>query len=133
MRDLLEVAVALIERKGRFFLQQRPEAATVFPGLWECPGGKVEAGETPEEALRRELMEELDWVPDRVQPLPPLLHSYETYAVRLHPFRCSGDAAPRAELAWGWFTADESLRLPLPAATRELFSRGVHVFTGHAH
>lgn len=52
------VAVALIDADGRVLVQRRP-AGKMFEGLWEFPGGKVEPGETPEEALVRELEEEL--------------------------------------------------------------------------
>jgi 8-oxo-dGTP diphosphatase len=52
------VAVALIDADGRVLVQQRP-AGKMFEGLWEFPGGKVEPGETPEDALVRELEEEL--------------------------------------------------------------------------
>jgi 8-oxo-dGTP diphosphatase len=52
------VAAALVDTDGRVLLQQRPPGKTLA-GLWEFPGGKVEAGETPEAALIRELEEEL--------------------------------------------------------------------------
>lgn len=52
------VAAALVEADGRVLVQQRPEG-TSLAGLWEFPGGKLERGETPEEALVRELEEEL--------------------------------------------------------------------------
>ena len=55
---LLVVAVALVDADGRVLLQQRPPGKPMA-GLWEFPGGKVEAGETPEAALVRELEEEL--------------------------------------------------------------------------
>lgn len=55
---LVVVAAALVDRDGRLLVQQRPEG-TPMAGLWEFPGGKLEAGETPEQALIRELAEEL--------------------------------------------------------------------------
>src|SRR5580658_6418442 len=55
---ILVVAVALVDADGRVLLAQRPEGKNMA-GLWEFPGGKVEAGERPEEALIRELGEEL--------------------------------------------------------------------------
>ncbi|PZQ24702.1 MAG: 8-oxo-dGTP diphosphatase MutT [Sphingopyxis macrogoltabida] len=55
---LMVVAVAMVDRDGRILVQQRPEGRAMA-GLWEFPGGKLEAGETPEQALVRELAEEL--------------------------------------------------------------------------
>ncbi|UYY58607.1 (deoxy)nucleoside triphosphate pyrophosphohydrolase [Sphingomonas sp. S2-65] len=55
---LLVVAAAMIDPEGRVLVQRRP-AGTPMAGLWEFPGGKVEAGEVPETALARELEEEL--------------------------------------------------------------------------
>jgi 8-oxo-dGTP diphosphatase len=58
-RSPVEVAVGvLIDRKGQFLLTSRP-AGKVYAGYWEFPGGKLEAGETVQQALRRELQEEL--------------------------------------------------------------------------
>jgi 8-oxo-dGTP diphosphatase len=56
--SLVVVAAALIDRDGRLLVQQRPEGRPMA-GLWEFPGGKLEPGETPEQALIRELAEEL--------------------------------------------------------------------------
>lgn len=55
---LIVVAAALVDRDGRLLVQQRPEGLSMA-GLWEFPGGKLEPGETPEQALIRELEEEL--------------------------------------------------------------------------
>jgi len=55
---MVKVVAAVIEQGGRFLLARRPEGGP-YGSLWEFPGGKVEPGETPEEALQRELKEEL--------------------------------------------------------------------------
>lgn len=106
---MTDVALALMRRGDRWFLQRRDPANPVLPGLWEFPGGKVEVGETPEEALARELLEEVGLVLRVARP-GPILEGM----VRLHPFLVDTEGDPRAELAWGWFTADEMLRLPIP-------------------
>lgn len=107
----MDVALALVHREGRYLLQRRAVSNPVLPGLWEFPGGKVESGETVLEALGRELQEEVGMRAVTAQPLPPLEGS-----MRLHPFRVTAVGDPRTPLAWGWFTAPEILRLPIPPA-----------------
>ncbi|WP_243287865.1 NUDIX domain-containing protein [Geothrix terrae] len=115
---MTEVALAAIQSGGRWFLQRRGLSNPVMPGLWEFPGGKVEASESPLDALRRELMEEVGMKLDAATALPTL-----EGPVRLHPFVIHGVGAPRTELAWGWFTLEEMARLPIPPANGELIRR----------
>ncbi|WP_257309535.1 NUDIX domain-containing protein [Geothrix fuzhouensis] len=112
---MIEVALALIREEGRYFLQRRGATNPVLPGLWEFPGGKVEPSETPLAALRRELLEEVGMDLGEATALPVL-----EGAVRLHPFLCEGPGRPRTELAWGWFTLREMVKLPIPPANAEL-------------
>lgn len=114
------VAIALLRREGRWFLQRRDLPAAHLPGFWEFPGGKVEAGETPEAALRRELMEELSWTPAALKELAAITHAYPDREVTLHPFVAEGPGLPRTALAWGWFTANEAARLRVPEANMPL-------------
>lgn len=101
--------MALLACGQRWFLQRRAESNAVLPGLWEFPGGKVEAGETPEAALRRELREEVSLDPQGVR-----LWLVVDGTVRLRVFEVDAAGAPRTSLSWGWFTATEIARLPLP-------------------
>jgi 8-oxo-dGTP diphosphatase len=83
-RDPVDVAVGvLIDAEGRFLLTSRPEGK-VYAGHWEFPGGKVEPGETVEQALRRELHEELGITIGAAQPWQVTLHDYTHALVRLH-------------------------------------------------
>jgi 8-oxo-dGTP diphosphatase len=95
---MVEVAVAVLERPdGAFLLAQRPRGR-VYAGWWEFPGGKIEAGETPEAALARELQEELGVGVGRAYPWITREHTYSHARVRLHFFRVvewSGE--PRAK------------------------------------
>ena len=60
----VEVALAMLQREGRWLMQLRDEIPTIVaPGCWGLFGGHLEAGETPEQALRRELLEEISWQP----------------------------------------------------------------------
>ncbi len=86
---VLVVACALVDADGRVLIAQRPEGKQLA-GLWEFPGGKVEGGETPEEAVVRELKEELD-VETKVACLAPLTfasHSYESFHLLMPLFVC---------------------------------------------
>ena len=76
-RLLLVVAAALVDGAGRVLVTQRPEGKALA-GLWEFPGGKVEAGERPEEALARELGEELG-ITTAVTDLAPLTFASHAY------------------------------------------------------
>ena len=83
-RSAVDVAVGvLIDGAGRFLLCTRP-AGKVYAGYWEFPGGKLEAGETVEQALRRELREELGIRIGAPQPWRIELVDYEHARVRLH-------------------------------------------------
>lgn len=118
--NALRVGVAAIHAGGRFFLQRRAPGAKVLPGLWEFPGGKVEANETPAEALLRELREEIAWAPERTEPLAVERYSYPEFDLELNLFLCEGVSSPRTHLAWGWFTTSEMAALPRPEANRRL-------------
>lgn len=81
----LQVAVGLIRRGESYLLGSR---APDRPGggIWEFPGGKLRAGESPERALRRELAEELGIRVVAAEPYPAFDHAQPEYAVRLYPF-----------------------------------------------
>lgn len=119
---MIRVALAAIHEGGRFFLQRRAPGSKVFPGLWEFPGGKIEEGETPREALLRELREELDWTPDSAEPLAAVVHAYPGLEVELNLFLCEGVSRPRTALAWGWFEPIEAAELPVPGGSRRLIA-----------
>ena len=76
------VAAAVIDRRGRVLIAQRP-AGKHLAGMWEFPGGKVEAGETRTAALERELREELGIAIGAPRPLLRIRHSYSYGAVLL--------------------------------------------------
>lgn len=83
-RQAVEVAVGvLIDREGRFLLTSRPDGKP-YAGYWEFPGGKLEAGETVEQALRRELHEELGITIGPAEPWKTEMFDYPHALVRLH-------------------------------------------------
>lgn len=121
---VLVSAVALIDIDGRVLLAQRPEGKSMA-GLWEFPGGKVEAGETPEEALIRELHEELA-IDTRASCLAPLTfasHSYETFHLLMPLFACrrwEGSVTPQEGQQLSWVRPQNLRDYPMPPADEPL-------------
>lgn len=103
----LPVVCALIEdAAGRVLVAQRP-AHKHLALKWEFPGGKVEAGETPERALIREIGEELGCAIDGLRPLPRSRHDYGAVRIEMIPFVCQLTAGsppphPREHAAVRW-------------------------------
>ena len=100
------VAAVIEDASGRVLLAQRP-AHKHLALKWEFPGGKVDAGESPEVALARELHEELGIAIENLRPLPRFTHDYGTVVIDMIPFVCRlvpGSAAPHAhehaDLRW---------------------------------
>jgi 8-oxo-dGTP diphosphatase len=120
MKMVLVSAVALIDPDGRVLLAQRPEGKSMA-GLWEFPGGKIEAGETPEVALIRELQEELGintWE-SCLAPLTFASHSYDDFHLLMPLFACrkwDGTPQSREDQALKWVHASQLRDYPMPAA-----------------
>ena len=115
---LLVVACALVDADRRVLIAQRPEGKS-FAGLWEFPGGKVEAGETPEAALNRELEEELG-VATRTACLAPLTfvsHAYENFHLLMPLYVCrkwTGLPHAREHIALKWVRPQLLRDYPMP-------------------
>ena len=104
MTKITEVAAAVIERPGEFLLAQRPEGKP-YPGYWEFPGGKIEAGEDPRAGLVRELREELGIEVRHATPWITRVYAYTHATVRLHFFRVhawEGEPQPLEDQAIRW-------------------------------
>ncbi len=120
MKLVLVSAVALIDADGRVLLAQRPEGKALA-GLWEFPGGKVEAGERPEEALIRELKEEvgIDTWSSCLAPLTFASHTYEDFHLLMPLFACrrwQGTPQPREGQRLAWVRPRDMGRYPMPPA-----------------
>lgn len=91
------VCLVLQDCTGAVLATQRP-AYKRLGLMWEFPGGKIEAGENPESALIREIVEELCLKLEVVRPLPPVIHSYDFGHIRLHPFLSLCEKRPQFKL-----------------------------------
>lgn len=128
---LLVVAAALIDGSGRVLVQQRAPHRSMA-GLWEFPGGKIEEGESPEQALTRELAEELGIViaPDAFEPLAfssDTLGDRPLLLLLYHARKWVGEPRALDASAIDWVTVDEMRALDMPPADLPL----VEALAGH--
>ena len=123
---LLVSAAALIDTDGRVLLAQRPEGKSMA-GLWEFPGGKIETGETPEDALIRELEEELaiSTVTSCLAPLAFASHDYPDNHLILLLYACrrwQGEPVHQEGGNIAWVRAARLRDYPMPPADLPLIS-----------
>ncbi len=121
---LVVVVAAVVERDGRFLVTQRAPGAHLG-GCWEFPGGKCESGESLHDALRREMLEELDVRIDIDELLDTVDHVYPDRTVRLHFYRChlKGELRPRQEQATRWVARTALASLEFPPADAALIAK----------
>jgi 8-oxo-dGTP diphosphatase len=120
LKLVLVSAAVLIDGDGRVLIAQRP-AGKQMGGLWEFPGGKLEAGESPETALVRELAEELGIavLPPDLVPLTFASHAYGNFHLLMPVYLCRAwqgvpQAKEHAALAWVW--PQDLADYPMPPA-----------------
>ncbi|HEY3951730.1 8-oxo-dGTP diphosphatase MutT [Phenylobacterium sp.] len=121
---LLVAAAALIDADGRVLICQRPEGKQLA-GLWEFPGGKVEAGETPETCLIRELSEELGISVTQacLAPFVFASHEYESFHLLMPLYLCrrwSGQIVAKEHKALAWAKPGKLGDYPMPPADAPL-------------
>ncbi|MGD9544055.1 MAG: (deoxy)nucleoside triphosphate pyrophosphohydrolase [Methylocystis sp.] len=124
MNLLLVVAAALIDADNRVLIAQRPEGKTLA-GLWEFPGGKLHPGERPEDALARELEEELGVriCAPCCAPLTFASHAYDDFHLLMPLYVCrkwEGFIAPAEGQAVKWTRARDLRNYPMPPADAPL-------------
>ena len=126
MPKIVEVVAALIQDdQGRYLITRR-RGGSHLAGMWEFPGGKREPGESLEEALRRELVEELSATFSVAEKVETVRWEYPERTVVIHFYRCrfeSGTIEPREQQAMEWVGAQRLRELDFPPADRELIAR----------
>ena len=125
----IRVAAAVIRRDNRIFATEKGYGN--YKGWWEFPGGKIEAGETAQQALKREIMEELDTEIEVGDRIIQVEYDYPEFHLSMDCFWCtvkSGNLTLREATASRWLTKDElsSVRwLPADAAVLEKISKAL--------
>jgi 8-oxo-dGTP diphosphatase len=126
LKVVLVAACALIDADGRVLIAERP-AGKSMAGLWEFPGGKVDPGERPEDALIRELKEELGIVVKEacLAPLTFASHTYEDFHLLMPLYVCrrwEGTVAPHEGQRLAWVRPNRLKEYPMPPADVPLIS-----------
>lgn len=114
----IRVVAAVLERDGKYLITQR-RATAVLPLMWEFPGGRVEPGETDQQALERELHHRLAVTITVGKLMSFVSHPYESYIVDLFLYECtllSEPVEPRAVNAFGWVASGDFDQYPFTPA-----------------
>ena len=118
----VRVGLGIVVREGRILIGRRRKGDS-FAGLWELPGGKCEAGESPTDCVRRELLEEMNIDVRPVRALAAIEHQYPKAWVILYPFICrheSGEARALSAAEMRWVRPEELPTYEFPPANRGL-------------
>jgi A/G-specific adenine glycosylase len=123
-RPHVRASVVVLERAGRWLVQRRAPGK-LLGGLWEFPGGRIEPGESPEQAARRELREETGLRAGPLRSRGVVRHAYSHFTVELHVFegRPVGHVRVRNRAGRRWARPAELRRLPIPKATEKIVDR----------
>ena len=126
-RRIIEVVGAIIKDGERYLVGQRA-ANKAQGGLWEFMGGKIESGETPEQALARECREELDLEIENERVIDSVVHEYPEKTIRLTLISCSpkANSIPKAleHQQIRWVTREEMDALDFAPADHDLIQKG---------
>lgn len=118
----INAVIAVIEHKGKYFIQKRPSKG-LLADLWEFPGGKMEAGETPKEALIREVQEELGISPKSVKHLFDVQHFYTQFRVKLSVWRFDPIYIVPASKDRIWLNPSDFHKYPMPSGSAKIVEK----------
>ena len=125
MKDPIKVTAAILEKDGRIIIAQR-KSKDHLGGKWEFPGGKIEAGETPEECLARELNEEFDIDVSVGEYLGSSIFYYEHISIELMAYRTfwsGGQINSTDHKDYKWVTIEDLERYDFAPADRKFVER----------
>ncbi len=116
----IQAVIGIIEKNGKFLIQKRPSTG-LLADLWEFPGGKIERGETAEQALSREMKEEIGTEIQAAHFLTKVHHSYTQFQVTLHAFACSPKTKPAlAKNRHRWVSLKGMQKFPFPSGSAKV-------------
>lgn len=123
-KKVINIACAVVKMEGKTFCAKRLRKGPHYIAEhWEFPGGKVEANETPKEALRREIKEELDWEITMGEEIGEIIYEYPDFTIALKTFACTADNKNYKlleHLEAKWLFPEELLTLQWTAADEQL-------------
>lgn len=126
-RKHYNVVAAVIEVDGKVLCMQRGVTRYSYTShLWEFPGGKIEEGETPEQALHRELLEEMALEVEVHEHLATVTHDYPDFTITLAAYRCTAatrDFIMREHASSRWLPWDKLMKLDWCAADERLIAQ----------
>ena len=117
------IAVGVVVHNGQVLITRRKNDG-LLGGLWEFPGGKIENGETPEAACKREIQEETGLTVTDLIPLATVNHAYSHFKVNLHVFVCRAQSRKvvlNGATDFKWVAPEELEQFPFPGANRKFF------------
>ena len=123
MKDI-EVVAAIIQKENQYFATQRGYGE--FDGMWEFPGGKIEPGESPEDALKREIQEELGIDIGVKEFLCTTNYDYPSFHLTMHCYICcikEGEVEFREHKAARWLRSEELGSVEWLPADKDVISR----------
>ena len=121
----LNVGTGFLVHEGKIYVQKRPMHG-VWAGFWELPGGVMEEGETPNQTIVREFMEEMEFPITPLDKITTIKHGYTTYQVSLHAYfvrlqkGCTPEPVLHAATEYKWASFEELDELTMPAGHRKL-------------
>lgn len=122
MKKHIEVVAAIIEQNGKYFCAQRKDQGELAM-KWEFPGGKVEPGETKEDALIREIKEELNSLIRVDEFFNTVHHEYKTFFLSMHCYLCSileGNLVLSEHIDSKWATVEEMMNIDFAEADKPI-------------
>ena len=115
----IKAVVAVIKRNNKFLIQKRSDQG-LLAGMWEFPGGKIEKGETPNDALKREIKEELGVRISSSRFLLNVRHYYTQFKVHLSVWLCTLENHPSENRHCRWVTQTDFKKYPMPSGSAKI-------------